>query len=1113
MHISLAAFLTESVDGEAANSVSRQEIERSILQQMLYGADANRLPFSRFKRIQSPGRWAALFSLCIVLGMLACWHLFQERAEIITGAYFKPFAFSNWLNLACFAVGSSFLWLTVHRLYVASFRVTLKSISLKDIQITPEAASEESILNRHLDEIIYFFQSTEYDLVVIEDLDRFDKADIFVTLREINSLVNANSDVKRAVRFLYAIRDNMFVNTDRTKFFEFIVPVIPIINSSNSIDMVLKQGKRLAIDERLDGQFLREVSRYLNDLRLIQNIFNEYAIYVANLETDGENVLNPNKLLAVLIYKNVFPSDFENLHRGKGGLAQILDLHDELIAKGEAGLKAEISRLDEQIANGAMQLPADLGELRRSYAMALIEKLPASVTHVGLNGQSLVALPSLSNHESFEQVIQAQQLSYQTAQGYQQRIDVSGLQAEVDPLKTYQQRKEGVEFKSEESRAAASRNIRDLRAKLSTLRLAKFNEIIRQNSVGMEALFEDFGDHVELARFLVLEGFLDDTYYQYTSLFHSGRLSPNDNKFLIQIRAFVNPEPDFQIDNPSEVIAAMRNEDFGQIYVLNVKIADCLLGDPSQYHAHAAKMYEFIASDYQRCEEFFSVYYTTGSQVSALLSGLVSAWPGYISAVLASSRSYEHVARIIAHLSNSELATLRRKHTALSVFVSENLPQIMALGVDFEPQKLKILEIEATELSGIEDYPGVARLLVEEGLYKISIDNVDFAFRVLLGVGDRAILQTQNYTAILEAGNDALSAKINRDFEPYLRNVLLALPENSLEGVPAMLATINREELDTEDLKSFLEKQAALIPSLDQVPARLHTMVFELSKIEPSWENCLAFLTGDNHDAGVLTDYLDRTATVAALSKVPLSDTDLAFPLRQFLIGNDALSDASYRQYMRSLPKEFKKLPEGISREKQRIVIEERRASFTPENLAILSDEGDLHLLFVAKNVDLYLKRASEFHLDDEFREKLLSYDIDDTSRLSIIREMDLTSLAGVPSRAAKVGEFIARTGAEIGEIGAESAQAIVTNSKPTSVQISLLNKFQKKLDDQQIKVILGSMAEPISEIKPGYGTPRIKSTEENIEFVKWLEIRRFISSWKKGGWLDDDIRINLFRK
>jgi hypothetical protein len=80
-------------------------------------------------------------------------------------------------------------------------------------------------------------------------------------LREINKLINENAGVKRTIRFLYALRDDMFINTDRTKFFEFIIPVIPIINSSNSIDKMLEQGKRLALDDQLDRQFLREVSR------------------------------------------------------------------------------------------------------------------------------------------------------------------------------------------------------------------------------------------------------------------------------------------------------------------------------------------------------------------------------------------------------------------------------------------------------------------------------------------------------------------------------------------------------------------------------------------------------------------------------------------------------------------------------------------------------------------------------------------------------------------------------------------------------------------------------------------------------------------------------------
>ncbi|MBB4154411.1 hypothetical protein GGQ80_002324 [Sphingomonas jinjuensis] len=644
LQISLAAFLPETVSG--APKASRQEIERSILQQMLYGADANRLPLSRFKRIQSPGRWSAFVSLFTALGLIACWHLMQSRATVLSGAYFKPLGPTYWFNLLGIVIAGAFIWLVCHRIYVASFGISLKSISLKDIEITPTATTEESILNRHLDEIIYFFQSTRYDLVVIEDLDRFENPDIFVTLREINSLINANSGVRRPVRFLYALRDDMFANTDRTKFFEFIIPVIPIINSSNSIDKVLEQVKRLSIGDRLNQQFLREVSRYLDDLRLIRNIFNEYAIYAANLETGSEGDLDPNKLLAILIYKNVFPSDFEHLHRGRGNLAGVLRRRDEYVTAVEARYAGEISRLEALLDETDRQLPTDLAELRRSYAMAVIERVPDGYTQIGTNQGNMIWLTALSRSDRLDEILASSHAYVRSVNGGQQRVQFTGLEQEVGSGRTLQQRTEEVERKSTASRDATARNIADLRVKLGGVRLARFNETIREGAADLNDLFEPFGEGADLARFLVFEGYLDDTHYQYTSLFHSGRLSPSDNRFLIRIRGYGNPKPDFQIDNPREVIAAMRDDDFGRNYVLNARIVDCLLGNTTTYPGHTARFLDYVASDFPACEEFLETYYARGAAVPTLLAKLGSGWPGFIDAVLGSPASLAHVAQI-----------------------------------------------------------------------------------------------------------------------------------------------------------------------------------------------------------------------------------------------------------------------------------------------------------------------------------------------------------------------------------------------------------------------------------------------------------------------------------
>lgn len=208
LQLSLASFLPE---GEVPGiRPKKQEIERSLLQQILYGVEARKLPFSRFKRIQTPRWFSPAISLFIAAGLVCAWYLVSKQSDVLSGSFFKPADLSNWLNLLTALVVGLFAWRMVHSIYTTSFGLSLKSISLKDVQIAPANTNEESILNRHLDEILYFFQSTKYDLVIIEDLDRFDNPDIFVTLREINGLINANEGMKRRVRFLYALRDDIF---------------------------------------------------------------------------------------------------------------------------------------------------------------------------------------------------------------------------------------------------------------------------------------------------------------------------------------------------------------------------------------------------------------------------------------------------------------------------------------------------------------------------------------------------------------------------------------------------------------------------------------------------------------------------------------------------------------------------------------------------------------------------------------------------------------------------------------------------------------------------------------------------------------------------------------
>lgn len=1115
LNISLAAFVP-GVDA-SSKSVHRQEIERSILQQMLYGADANKLPLSRFKRIRSPGFWSIFKTLFILIGVATTAYVFLNRQAVIGGTFLSPLAVSNWLHLGSIALVGLFLWMTVHHFYVASFGLSLKSISLKDIEIRPASDTGESILNRHLDEIIYFFQSTKYDLVVIEDLDRFNDADIFVTLREINSLVNANAGVRRKIRFLYALRDDMFLNTDRTKFFEFIIPVIPIINASNSIDMVLNQGQRLDLIDRLDRQFLREVSRYLSDLRLITNIFNEYAIYVANLESDDQNLLDANKLLAVLIYKNVYPKDFEDLHRREGNLAKILARHDEFIAQGEATHRSEIAALEQRTVAAERQTPADLRELNQIYAMALIEQLPENVGQISLDGQPWIPLRQLLQQDPFEPWISAERLNCKIlqphSQPYTHQAQLVGLEDKVDSERTYSQRRDEILDRLDARKLEIQHRIAELRTDISKLRTMKFNELFRVSPDSSKDLFEGAGENVELARFLIMEGYLDDTYYQYTSLFHSGRLSPHDNKFLIQIRAFITPDPDFQIDNAKEVIAAMRETDFGQGYILNVSLVDCLLGDQVRYSDQITKLLGLMSTEFDMCEKFLEAYYARGKQTPVLLTRLTAFWKLFVTTALSSPRAVSHATRLVADLSEESLQA-QAAGAALPEFVSEHLPEILAHVPELPPRHLQLLDFEVKSLSAISKAPSIARAMVESNLFAMSVENIEYIYLHILGGSNLESLRTRNYTTLRSLGGDILEGRIESDFQSYLDDVLLKLEGNSHEDISSILAILRRDDVSHESLREFVERQSVLAPELNGVPENLHAMLFELRRISPSWENCLAFLSGSGFDEGSLISYLDSAGVRDALRETPVSASPDARPLRDFLLNAAALSDAAYADYVGALPGPFERFPEAVEISKRRILIDQLRITFSKESLDDLADEMGLQLLFVSKNIESYLDDPGIFALDDDFLEDLLKTEITDEQKASVIGLMDLGKLVGLPERAALLGPVMARTNSDLSKLNSDVAKSLITNSSPVATCISILNKVNAALTDDDVRQILAGLPPPYSDIKTGYYTPRLDDTFEHRALLSWLDSRNIISSWRvEKGFFTEGLRVNLYRR
>ena len=1103
LQLSLASFLP---DGEQPKRVTKQEIERSILQQILYGVEADKLPFSRFKRIRVPKNISIGTSLLILIGLVCAWYLFNKQAELLSGKFFDPLQLSNWFNYFSVAAVGLLTWKAIHSAYTNSLGLSLKSISLKDVQIAPAAADQESILNRHLDEILYFFQSTDYDLVVIEDLDRFETPDIFVTLREINGLINANEGIRRRVRFLYALRDDIFANTDRTKFFEFIVPVVPVINHSNSVDKIIEHSQRIALDTRLNKQFVREVSRYLSDLRLIRNIFNEYVIYSTNLAAGEDGLLDANKLLAIVIYKNVIPKDFAALHRQEGALSRVLGRYDQYVAKLEQGVRSEISAIEARVQTGDEQALRDEAELRKVYAMAVIERIPPNY-HLISTQNGNFQLRQLTEGDLLETFI-AKKSMVAIGQG-RISVDLKEVEDSVDPTRSFEQRKTDISGKSAKVRKEAEKRIRELETRLSSLRTRRFNEVVRESANLIEEVFAEVGENRDLLKYLILEGYLDDTYYQYISLFHSGRLSPKDNSFLIKIRAYNNPPPDFPLDNVAEVIESMRPDDFGQTYVLNRFIVDHLFADAGTNAKRIADAIAFITTNFQACGDFFRSYYATGSHVDKLVEALAARWPGFVSVALNEMDGPSHVARILAYASDQALQH-PASADALKPFLSDNADRVLAERIDFRLERFRSLPVEIADVEKLADYPDALSFIVNEGLYRISIDNIRYIFAHVVGGRDMEALEKRHLSTLNETKDTALLKRIASDFTTYVSDVLLKLQMNTEEDVSAILQVLARDDVEHDLRVEFLQKQTSLLPHLDDIPAEFQQIALEGHHVDPTWANCLKFMKSESYDADVLTTYLQTDKVVAALIRQPIPGGEKAFTLRQFIIGNDALDLDMYRSYVRLLPNYFKSF-QNVETSKIKVLIEERKVEFTPANFQHL-DDVEHRVLFIALNFDAYVAEKSNYPMDDEFRAQLIRSSISDTQKLKVLADIDESYVAATPSLAAIVGALLDRSAGARHDYGVEFIKAIVLHARSVKVQVSLLNKMHLALSVSEVRDILRGLPAPYQDIAHFGKSPKLENNEGNRLLAQWLSDRKVISSFKETV-ITGEVKINTFRK
>lgn len=900
---------TDEDEEEREREVTGQEemLEKSILQQMFYSVDPEKIPLSRYKRIKKVSWLSSAFMIVgICVGLLLFNNSYKEHIKslVLEEPHMQLIGYTI-PSIIIVSTRAIFIVLIVIILiksiqYIRqSFR--LNQFEVKGAQVERKGTDDESIFDKRLEELLYLFEKMKYKVVFIEDLDRFNSIQIFTKLRELNMLINSTKKRKNKVVFVYALRDELFKDyKDRTKFFDFIIPVIPYINSSNSGEIFAKKINRgmEGTQEEISKQFISDITIFIEDTRTLNNICNEYQIYRSNLLKpmkrcrEEKEVLDTEKLLAMIVYKNIYPADFAQIQYGRGTLHKVFH-ENKKTTKNEIAkqLSEESQTIKDELYVLDKEALVSEEELSTIYREALIRWLGGDEVTVYFDG-NLMPLKELRNI-GFEEICNKQ---LHRLASYYILCTADQIQTIFSSMKKFSDRKADILKRGE-----LREKLYNLQVQIQYIQRKKVRELWGKDTE--EILLGKEGKSNKLLAFMLRKGYIDETYYSYVSYFYEGAITNEDRAFILSVKTQEQLDWGHDLTNIDEIINRLEKEDFGTKCILNYRLLDGMI---FLKNSHVMNDYSTI-KDIQIMQESFSTKWNTlinlitneKSLSLEFIDGFMNIGEGRIHFIKELCKVWHDIWRIIENTSSwskeqkdkylfkimqyvdKENIIEIDRQSDLSKYIAKmsNFLEDLSSGKyiplrenwsDINTQVIELIEhfhIKFENLRYKEESRGVYDFIYNNNYYVINYSMID---EILGKYGQEEInLVDECYSAIINTKLDKLRNYIKENMHEYIINVLLVGNRLCETQEDSIIALLNEEKVINEDKELIISRINKPIYKLSDVNSDLWIKLMNMHKVEIDWWNILDYYGENGLDEGIIENLkIERNYKILALHQV-----------------------------------------------------------------------------------------------------------------------------------------------------------------------------------------------------------------------------------------------------
>lgn len=815
--ISLADFNNIKKSGDS----SLNNLEKGILKQLFYKLDSSSIPNSKFKKIRNINfKSDYLQSLfVIIIAFTALYFVFPNLIQPILYNFasgIHNFCDSWIFGLIVFAVSLAFflaILVYIYEFYLTKIHISALSIGNNHFQVN--TSQNETVFDKYLDEIIYFFEENKiYDTIIFEDLDRFNNLEIFIKLRELNRILNNDDCIKkRKITFVYAIRDDLFKGVERTKFFDFIIPVIPIINKNNASEELLKimHGlDRYAVSD----ECIKTVGLYITEMRTLYNICNEYFMYIANKAKFMELSLSYDNLFSMIVFKNLDPKMFSRIQNGGGLLKKIFDLKYKFIENKITSIESIRIKENEELQKYNNDCAKSIRELKvlmfNNLANGgLIECLDTSregdIYYKDLKKDDFDLTKLLYDQSGYVRVYYTNTNNCRDSRMFHNGLD--------DEIKPYMERINYLIQKNKENQESICTKYENEYTNIKYLRQKSLKSLIETYT--FDEIFKNF-ECSDLVRTLLIRGYIDEQYEQYINYFKEVSITANDIKFVLDVVQEKENHWNYRLDNPKSVVEALQESDFKRKYVYNYYLMDYLV-ESNDFENCLKLVIETICEDIGYSIPFLSEFLKQSSNIVIFLPKLFAKWKDAADYIYYSNLSnHEKCQFFIYMIDYCDLGQIINLNcnNSISRFIVET-PDLLRMAFTNILNSKNDVSIWKTVLDTLKikfvflNIDGVNHKLLDyifdQDLYVINKDMIS----VIVGYKDKnlqSVLNKQIYTTINKLNYKPLINYVNSNIKTFIDDVFL--DEGNNEDLEYIIELIQKAiKLDDSTYKSIFEKK------------------------------------------------------------------------------------------------------------------------------------------------------------------------------------------------------------------------------------------------------------------------------------------------------------------